>query len=238
MDISDILNENYDGNVLEELQNLATINIELEKERSNGNRRTYINRELIFSNKYIDSIKSLGENRYCSKNILDSARKMLSHHHGDKYEDLYFIDCETNKVLARTDYKINEQEVLPTSAMKEMARNNTNIISIHNHPTNSLPSYEDIKTCYLVGYKYGLVFCHSGDIFQYKTLDEINKIIYESECSIYYKKEQDISTKYKTGLLTKEQFKISHEKNFIGLSARLLDAGVILKEVLWNGKPQ
>jgi proteasome lid subunit RPN8/RPN11 len=212
--------------------------LEIEDERSNGDRTVYINRELIFSNRYIDAIKSLGEDRYCSKDILDSARKMLDHHHGDKYEDLYFIDTKTHKVLSRTDYRVNEQEVLPTSTMKDMARNNPNIISIHNHPTDALPSYEDIKTCFLVGYKYGLVVCHSGDIFQYRTLDSINKIMYESECSIYYKREQEIAEKFTTEMITKEQFEIEHQKSFIELAGHLVDAGVIIKEVLWNGKPQ
>lgn len=212
--------------------------LEIEDERSNGDRTVYINRDLIFSNKYIDAIKSLGEDRYCSKDILESARAMLNHHHGDKYEDLYFIDAVNHKVLSRIDYKVKEQEVLPTIAMKDMARNNSNIISIHNHPTDALPSYEDIKTCFLVGYKYGLVMCHGGDIFQYRTLDSLNKAMYESECSIYYKREQDLAEKYFSDKLTKEQFEIEHQKSFIELSGHLLDAGVILKEVLWNGKPQ
>lgn len=212
--------------------------LEIEDERSNGDRTVYINRELIFSNRYIDAIKSLGEDRYCSKDILDSSRKMLEHHHGDKYEDLYFIDAVTHKVLSRTDYRVNEQEVLPTSAMKDLARNNTNIISIHNHPTDALPSYEDIKTCFLVGYKYGLVVCHGGDIFQYRTLDNINKIMYESECSIYYKREHENADKFEKGIITKEQFDIEHQKSFIELTGHLVDAGVILKEVLWNGRPQ
>lgn len=212
--------------------------LESEDERSNGNRDVYINRNLIFSDKYIAAIKSLGETRYCSKVILDSARTMLQHHHGDKYEDLYFVDARTNKVLSRTDYTANEQEVLPTSAMKNMARNSTQIVSIHNHPTDTLPSFEDIKTCYLVGYKYGLVVCHGGDIFQYQTLEEINRVIYDSECSIYYKREQESSDKFKKGLITKEQFVIEHQKHFIALAASLLNAGVIIKEVLWNENPQ
>ncbi len=216
----------------------VTGHLEIEYEKSNRDRTVYINRELILSNRYIDAIKSLGEDRHCSKNIIDSARKMLDHHHGDKYEDLYFIDAKTHKVLSRTDYSENEQEVLPTSAMKEMARNNPNIISVHNHPTDALPSYEDIKTCFLVGYKYGLVVCHGGDIFQYRTLENINKVMYESECSIYYKREHQIAEKYMSGNITKEQFEIEHQKSFIELSGHLVDAGVILKEVLWNGKPQ
>lgn len=37
---------------------------------------------------------------------------------------------------------------------------------------------------------------------------------------------------------TKEQFEVEHQKSFIELAGHLVDAGVILKEVLWNGKPQ
>ncbi len=219
----------------EEIEHLE---VEHEDERSNGDKTVYINRELIYSDRYVSAIKSLGEDRYCSKVILDSARKMLKHHHGDKYEDLYFVDSLTHKVLSRTDYREKEQEVLPTFAMKDMAKNSSNIISIHNHPTDALPSYEDIKTCYLVGYRYGLIVCHGGSIFQYITLDDVNKIMYESECSIYYKREQKLSEGYMDGIITEEQFKIDHQKSFIELSGHLLDAGVILKEVLWNGKPQ
>ena len=39
-------------------------------------------------------------------------------------------------------------------------------------------------------------------------------------------------------LNSKMQFETEHQKSFIELSAHLLDAGVIIKEVLWNGRPQ
>lgn len=152
--------------------------------------------------------------------------------------NLYFIDSETNKMLGRTDYKIREQEVLPTTAMKEMAKNNPNIISIHNHPTDTLPSFEDIKTCYLVDYKYGLIACHGGDIYKYETLNDINPVIYKSECSIYYKREYNIAEQLASEKISNKEFTIEHEKNFILLASNLLDAGVIIKEVLWNGNPQ
>lgn len=244
MDLDDFLDDDFDleEDLLEDdyRDDCLSQEIELENEgeRSNGDRSTYLNRELIFSNRYIDALKTLGESRYCCKNILDSSRAMLEHHHGDKYEDLYFIDSVTNQILARTDYRINEQEVLPTAAMKTMARNSPNIISIHNHPANGLPSFEDIKSCYLVGYKYGLVMCHNGDIFQYKTLDDLNRANYESSFHIYYKREHNIAIELEKGEINLEEFKIKHQENFIKLSKGFLDAGVLIKEVLWNGKPQ
>ena len=125
-----------------------------------------------------------------------------------------------------------------TKTMIQMAMGNPNIICVHNHPTNALPSFEDIKTWYLVGYRYGLVVCHDGNIFQYKTLNDINQRIYEPECSAYYKSEHDIAERFDVGLLSREEFEIEHQKKFIKLANNLVDAGVILKEVLWNGKPQ
>lgn len=209
---------------------------EIEDEKSNSKyyRETYMDKALIFSDRYITAIKTLGENRYCSKHILEAARTMIEHHHGDKYEDLYFIDTVTNVMKSRTDYRINEQEVLPTKEMKEMARNSSAIISIHNHPTNTLPSYRDILTCYCIGYKYGLVVCHNGNIYQYSTLEDINQTLYNMETEIYERKEMEIATNFYDKKITHLELTNEHNKNVIELSSHLLDAGVIFKEVLWN----
>lgn len=211
---------------------------EIEIEKSNKNRDVYINRNLIFSDRYIEAIKSLGENKYCTRTIVDVSRTILEHHHGDKFEDLCFIDSSTNKSLSRMDYREREQEVLPTKAMKQMAINNPNIISIHNHPTDALPSYEDVKTCYLIGYKYGLVICHGGSIYQYKSLNEINRIIYESESNIFYKEEQILSEKYVNQQISEKEFKVEHNANFYKFALRALDAGIYIREVLWNERSQ
>lgn len=41
------------------------------------------------------------------------------------------------------------------------------IIAIHNHPGSSAPSYSDLLVCKNRKYKYGLVVCHDGTIYQY-----------------------------------------------------------------------
>lgn len=220
----------------DERNNNIDLNIVKEDEKGQGNKFTYINRELIFSNRYERAIESLDESKICTRKIIESSRKILEHHHGDKYEDLYFIDSVTNKLLRRIDYKVREQEVMPTKAMRNMAIGNPNIISIHNHPTNTLPSYEDIKTCFLVGYKYGTVLCHNGTIYQYKTLDDINKIIYNSESQIYYKREQINFNNYINGKINNLEYKNIHFNNFNDFSIKAYDAGVLIKEVLWSGK--
>ncbi len=235
----DILNNNkynnnsfYDPHAeIQDALQYHAIQKEIEDEKSNSkyDRETYINRKLIFSNQYERSILSLGENKECTRLILEAARTMTKHHHGDKYEDLYFIDCVTNISLAQTEYRVREHEVLPTKAMKELANDNPNIISIHNHPTNGLPSLSDLNSCSKIGYKYGLVICHNGSIYKYKTRKEYNNINSEIALNIFTKEELLLA-----GLaFDKETFKNKHKENISELKNNLSDAGIEFTEVLW-----
>lgn len=224
MDINDILND--------EICNDELLHIEIEQ--SNYNRSTYIDRNFIFSDRYIEAIKSLKLNKYCTQKILEAARAMTTHHHGDKYEDLYFIDSKTNKMLFRTDYRENEQEVLPTLAMKKMARESENIISIHNHPTNSIPSSTDIFTCFCISYEFGLVICHNGTIYKYSTLDEINTALYDMEAKIFCIREEQNNKSYKDKKISYDEYIKKHNRNFDEFSNHAYDAGVKIEEVIWN----
>lgn len=229
-----------DEESLEEIANtfkcytqLSETDLEIEGSNSKYERKTYINRNLIFSDRYVTAIKSLGESRECARLILDAARSMTSHHHGDEYEDLYFIDSQTNHCEKRTDYRIRPHEVAPTDAMKKLAKDNPNIISMHNHPSSSLPSFKDVSTCKEIGYKYGLVICHNGNIYQYSTNDkDLDKLFYESEINAYDKTEAENLINYNRNIIIKNDFVKLHNENFIRLANNLLDAGVILKEVL------
>lgn len=228
--LDDIIN-NLKHHVNRHLEN----DLEIERSNSKYERKTYINRNLIFSDRYISAIKTLGESRECSRLILNAARSMTDHHHGDEYEDLYFIDTVTNEYKKRTDYKLATHEVVPTDAMKKFAKDNPNIISMHNHPSSSLPSFVDVSTCKNIGYKYGLIICHNGNIYQYATTDkDINEAIYESEISAYTKDETENLMNYNRNMVNKNDFVKLHNQNFIKLTSKLLDAGVILKEVLWD----
>lgn len=209
---------------------------DLEREQSNSkyDRSTYINRDLIFSDRYIAAIKLLNEDRYVTKSIYESARKMLNHHHGNKYEDLYFIDSSTNTVKARTDYKDNVQEVFPTEAMKAFALQNPNIISIHNHPTSTIPSYKDIMTCHEKKYKYGLVVCHNGRIYQYYTTPDAILDDYEFNFTIYIKKENDAKDRFMRNEIDLTTFNLLHYKYFTNFASKVANHGIFIKEVLYN----
>ena len=202
---------------------------EAELEQDNGDRTTYINRELIFSNDYERAISSLNENPKCTRIIIRAARKMLEHHHGDSYEDLCFIDSNTNKYLTQKHYRVNIREVKPTRKMVRMTEDNPFIISVHNHPTNGFPSPSDFRSCAILGYKYGLIVCHNGSIYMYSVRKDYNSVNAEAAINIAEKEEGKLA-----GLaFDMEAFKAQHEKNMKEFQSLLSDAGVTFKEVLW-----
>ena len=46
------------------------------------------------------------------------------------------------------------------------------IISVHNHPHNMLPSSADLVSAGI--YKYGVIACHNGTVIKYSVLDNID----------------------------------------------------------------
>ena len=227
MDLYDIIDIKSENELELEREN------EIERSNKGKNKSTYINRKLINSQIYSDSFKILNETRSCTKNILISTRKMLEHHHGDEYEDLYFVDSKKNTVKARTDFTAVKLKTYPTNEMKDMYKNSPHtIICIHNHPNNSLPSFSDVMCCLNRDYKYGLIACHNGSIYKYETLGEINKVIYNAEIEAYKKEEYRIKDEYKEN--NKNFYLKMHNKNFDNLHNHLLDANVNIEEVLWN----
>ena len=202
--------------------------LEQEKSLSKKEKETQINRNLIYSDKFIRAIQSLGESRACTRAIIDASRNILEHHNGDKYEDLYFIDSVTNICKYQRGYYKEIQKVEPTKEMHKMLKNNANIIGIHNHPNSTIPSLDDFHVCKDRNYKYGLVLCHNGSIYQYKVIGELIDIIIECSRQIF-EKEEYISL---TNLQTHEDIKSAHIEHLQELQANLRKAGIEFTEVL------
>lgn len=201
---------------------------EFEASLSKEEKETQINRNLIFSEKFVRAIQSLGENRECTRMIIDIARKMLEHHDGDKYEDLYFLDTSNNDYRYQDKYYAEIQKVEPTKAMRKLLLDNVNIIGIHNHPNSTIPSLDDFHVCEERNYKYGLVFCHNGSIYKYKAIGPLSDINIDCARQIYEKAEY-ISL---TNLQLYDDIKNAHIEHIDELRENLLQAGVDFWEVL------
>lgn len=111
---------------------------------------------------------------------------MLSHRSGTRFEDLTYIDSRTGRCITRKDYDV-ERQVKPSVKMQTMVKNapERTIISIHNHPESSMPSFADIKAADAAKYKYGLIACHNGEIIKYSTSENLNMSFYQSAFAKY-----------------------------------------------------
>lgn len=154
---------------------------------------TVVDRQMLESSGYRRQIDRLGENTQTSRIIYQAIKNTLSQRSGTQYENLTYINSVTNESLTRSDYN-KKSECMPSKAMKSMLRSAPGeIIAIHNHPGNSVPSIADINAARDGQYKYGVIACHNGNIFKYKIhgtydenevdfwLDILNKSVYNDE---------------------------------------------------------
>lgn len=132
-----------------------------------------INRHVIGSENYHKAFQSLGENAKVTRELWHTAKQILNHRSGTKYEDLSYTDSTSGKTLIRDDYNV-DSEVLPGKNMIKTlkAAGERTIIAMHNHPGNAVPSKADLRSA--KDYKYGLILCHNGKVYKYSVNKEAN----------------------------------------------------------------
>lgn len=158
---------------LEELEMVTgTENEEQKKKRLYEN--TAVDFNYINSSSYRRKFDKLDDDEHINRAIYNASKKILEHRDGTKFEDLYYIDAITEKILKRTDYDV-ESEVKPSKKMFEYVMAHPNrIIALHNHPSGNVPSYSDVMAAYNRKYEYGVIACHNGRLMKYKINDNFS----------------------------------------------------------------
>ena len=140
--------------------------------RNPGDNTSTVISPKIETKEYEDKMKLLGENDKVTAIMVHQARTSLYHRNGTLQEDMVYINPETNIFLVQRSYN-KDSECLPTKKMIQMVTDNPGeIIAMHNHPRNMLPSYKDLLSAQ--NYKYGIILCHNGDIIKYKVNEDAN----------------------------------------------------------------
>jgi proteasome lid subunit RPN8/RPN11 len=174
--------DNDDGEWEKELDasNRAKAGIDISSEHESSKVKydyasTVIDKKSIASATYRKKYSTLPETRKVQRKVASEARTMLRHRSGSKYEDLAFINSSTGETLTQTNCK-TAGKVSPTRNMKKMIKNadENTIIGIHNHPTSSVPSIDDLEAAVQMKYKYGIVACHDGTVYKYNVVGELN----------------------------------------------------------------
>ncbi len=185
---------------------------------------TSVVRQDIYSPDYRRHFNKFGENANATSVMCEQSRNMLTHRTGTKYEDMAFIDSRNGRCKVQKGYNV-ENEVRPTQAMKEMVRESppNTIIAIHNHPGSTVPSIQDLDSCYKNQYKYGIIPCHNGNAFRYRVSGDFDK----TEVDLLLDRTQNV-------LYNKEKIGDEFEEKLTDVLGELKKRNIELEVFLWK----
>ncbi|HEX3022207.1 MAG TPA: minor capsid protein [Lachnospiraceae bacterium] len=161
--------------------------LEAENQKSKPNQDTVIDKKYINSKEYHDIFKRLTENQEVNETIYRCSKEMLRHRSGTLFEDMYFIDINTGKVIASSKDINIERTVGYNKEIKKALKeyDMTQVIAIHNHPSGMPPSAGDFNSAMKNGYSKCFTIGHDGSIIEYSKGNKlINKLSYEQRLAL------------------------------------------------------
>ena len=160
---------------------------EKEFQRDGRNKETTINRAYIESGEYRKKFDLLTSNKELNRLIYHCAKQMLYHRSGTLLEDMYWIDADEVRVIAKEVNQKDKSRVIYSGSTKRKIRKRKNLITIHSRPYSSPPSIEDLNSNHENRYAMGIVCCHDGKIFAYKSGVYIIPTYYKKEVEEFLK---------------------------------------------------
>lgn len=102
--------------------------------------------------------------------------RMLRHRSGTPFEDLYVFDLTEGEVLACVLDASKPFEVMPSREMRrrmsKALEEGHEVVTVHNHPGSSAPSYADLLSLHRNGASYGVIACHDGSFYRYSRVKD------------------------------------------------------------------
>lgn len=149
-----------------------------ELQRKGRNKNTIINHSYIESGEYRKKFDYISDNSNLNRLLYNLSKKMLNHRSGTLYEDMYWIDTDTCQIIASEINCKAEHKVTYSRATQKAIKMHPHIITIHSHPESGPPSSEDLNCNLKFNYELGVVCCHDGRIFVYRSNQHINELYY------------------------------------------------------------
>lgn len=150
----------------------------LEYQRYGRNKETTVNHTYIDSGEYRNKFDNITDDISINRILYTKAKEILNHRSGTKFEDMYWIDGTTGKVVTSTVNEQKESGIQYTDVILKAILGKTNLIAFHNHPNSMPPSAADFNSMLVHGYETAFVLCHDGKIIQYVSLEKISEQLY------------------------------------------------------------
>ena len=129
----------------------------------------YINSK-SFENKF----SRITNNPKANNGVYDISKTMLKHCDGTEHEDMYLLSMDGDVISKVNDsvsrFGINYSDEFK-KALADVARNNTPVIAVHNHPHGTPPSIDDFRKAFENKYAIGIVVGHNGQVYSYINRD-------------------------------------------------------------------
>lgn len=110
--------------------------------------------------------------------LYSKAKEMLRHRSGTMIEDMYWFDSSTGKVVASTLNQTKEGKIIYSPALRKKLKKSKNLTAMHTHPQSMPPSIADFNSAFRHGYSMGIIICHDGTVYIYKSNQEVNERLY------------------------------------------------------------
>ncbi len=155
--------------------------VALEYQRYGRNKNTLVNKTYIDGGEYKRKFDNATDNAEVNKSLYNTAKKALRHRSGTELEDMYWVDGDTGKIIAKELNSTNPRQVVYSAATKSAvgSAESKSIITLHTHPSSMPPSIEDFNACFRHGYKCGFIACHNGKVYGYSSEQLISTKLYE-----------------------------------------------------------
>lgn len=153
--------------------------MQLEDQRYGRNKNTLVNKTYIASGEYRNKFDKISDNPEVSRVLYAKAKEMLEHRSGTRYEDMYWIDGDTGKVIAKILDEKKEEQVSYSEKIANTIKKANNVIAMHTHPASLPPSIVDFNTAFENGYSESLVICHDGSIYRYSANEKLSETLFD-----------------------------------------------------------
>lgn len=151
-----------------------------EEQRYGRDKSTIVNQSYIEGGEYRRKFDELTKSPKLNRLIYNMAKKMLFHRSGTKFEDMCWIDMETEKVICCKFNEHKTQTIQMTETISKKLSKYNQIIPIHTHPSSLPPSPADFNCMLQSGYIFGIVLCHDGTIFTYSSYRKIDSSLWNT----------------------------------------------------------
>ena len=183
----------------------------LEYQRYGRNKDTLINKTYINSGEYRRKFDNITDNPEVNKVLYECAKTALKHRSGTEFEDMYWIDGNTGKILLSVTDSADKRTIVYSNKMKKAISNFSEAVTLHTHPSSMPPSASDLNSCCRNKYKIGFIACHNGKIFGYTSNEYISENLYTAYVQRFLK---DGNDEYNAQVKTLEKLAQSFDIKF------------------------